>query len=80
MLNKNNPQNSQPSEAKAVFSLVEDPNTKLVSFKINRKSDSKVLFDTSFGGFIFLDQFIQISTKLNNPVYGFGGRLYFLIN
>ncbi|XP_006814115.2 sucrase-isomaltase, intestinal-like [Saccoglossus kowalevskii] len=43
------------------------------SFKIIRVSTGTVLFDTSLGGFVFADQFIQISTKLPSfNLYGFG--------
>ena len=38
-----------------------------------RNSDNETIFDTSFGGFVFCDQFIQISTKLHTEyIYGFG--------
>ena len=61
------------SKSSAEFELVQDPITKLISFKIIRKSNKRVLFDTSFAGFIFSDQFIQISTKLpSENVFGFG--------
>lgn len=76
-LKKNNPVNSPPVGAKAKFEFQKDPKTGLVSFKIVRDSDKQAIFDTSFGGFVFLDQFIQISTHLMGPIYGFGGKLSF---
>ncbi|XP_077867590.1 sucrase-isomaltase, intestinal-like [Saccoglossus kowalevskii] len=50
-------------------SFVSDP----FSMKITRKDTSTVLWDTSVGGFIFADQFLQISTTLpSDYVYGLG--------
>ena len=61
------------SQFLAEFQIFEDPITKLVSFKIIRKKNKRVLFDSSFAGLIFSDQFIQISTKLSSEnIYGFG--------
>nr|XP_006826058.1 PREDICTED: sucrase-isomaltase, intestinal-like [Saccoglossus kowalevskii] len=43
------------------------------SFQITRVDTGTVIFDTSVGGFTFIDKFIQISTKLpSSNVYGFG--------
>ncbi|VDK65126.1 unnamed protein product [Cylicostephanus goldi] len=42
-------------------------------FKVIRSSTKEVLFDTSIGGLIFSDQFIQIVTRLPSDVmYGWG--------
>ena len=42
-------------------------------FKVVRKSTGTTVFDTSLPGFIFADQFIQISTRLpSENVYGLG--------
>ncbi len=58
---------------KARFEIFEDPMTKIISFRIIRNSNNEIIFDTSFGGFVYCDQFIQISTKLfTEYVYGFG--------
>ena len=43
------------------------------SFKVKRKSTGTVIFDTSMGGFVFSDQFLQISTRLpSQHLYGLG--------
>ncbi|XP_077982533.1 sucrase-isomaltase, intestinal-like [Glandiceps talaboti] len=43
------------------------------SFQIIRKSTGTVLFDTSLGGFLFSDQYIQIATRLaSSSLFGFG--------
>jgi hypothetical protein len=60
------------SKSKAQFKLEQTDNG-LIYFKIVRKSNNEVLFDTSFGGFVYTDQFLQIATKINSPyIYGFG--------
>jgi len=43
-------------------------------FRVIRKSTGSVLFDTSIGGFVFSDQFLQIASILpdGSNVYGFG--------
>ena len=43
-------------------------------FKVIRKSTGTILFDTSLGGFVFCDQFIQIATYLPTAsnLYGLG--------
>ncbi|CAJ0598366.1 unnamed protein product [Cylicocyclus nassatus] len=42
-------------------------------FTVARSSTKKILFDTSLGGLIFSDQFIQIATKLpSEMMYGWG--------
>ena len=69
----NYPNKTDGSNSTAKFEFFEDPVTKLTSFKIVRNSDGEVIFDTSFGGFIFTEQFIQISSKLSTEyIYGFG--------
>jgi alpha-glucosidase (family GH31 glycosyl hydrolase) len=43
------------------------------SFKVTRKSTAAVVFDTSIGGLVLSDQFLQIATRLDSAnVYGFG--------
>ena len=45
----------------------------LFSFRIQRKLDKAILFDTSLGGLVLNDRFLQIVTRLQSPhVYGFG--------
>ncbi|OWA52227.1 putative maltase-glucoamylase 2 [Hypsibius exemplaris] len=42
-------------------------------FKVVRRSTGAVLFDTSLGGFVLEDQFLQIKTRLpTERIYGFG--------
>jgi alpha-glucosidase (family GH31 glycosyl hydrolase) len=48
-------------------------NTPVFSIKVIRKSTGVIVFDTSIGGLVLSDQFLQISTKLDSSnVYGFG--------
>ena len=43
------------------------------AFQIKRQSNGRILWDTSIGGFVYSDQFLQISTLLpSQNVYGFG--------
>ncbi|PIK58623.1 putative sucrase-isomaltase, intestinal-like [Apostichopus japonicus] len=46
----------------------------LFSFAITRKSTGNIVFDTSIGGLVIEDQFLQIATKLpnNTSLYGLG--------
>ena len=61
------------SQSLANFEIFEDPETNDAYFRISRKSDNETIFDTSFGGLIYNDQFLQITTKLATKfVYGFG--------
>ncbi|PVD23121.1 hypothetical protein C0Q70_16384 [Pomacea canaliculata] len=47
------------------------------SFQIVRRSSGAVLFDTSVGGFVFDNQFLQLSTRLPTPnVYGIGENIH----
>ena len=42
-------------------------------FKVIRRSTGAVLFDTSLGGIVLEDQFLQVKTKLpSDRIYGFG--------
>ena len=46
---------------------------KLFSFKIKRREDKSILFDTSVGGLVLNNQFLQIITRLQSShIYGFG--------
>ncbi|CAH1264817.1 MGAM [Branchiostoma lanceolatum] len=48
-------------------------NDQTFNFRINRRDTGSVLFDTSIGGLVFEDQFLQIATRLPSAkVYGFG--------
>ena len=45
----------------------------IFSFSIQRIIDQSILFDTSLGGLVLNNQFLQIITRLQSPhVYGFG--------
>ncbi|CAF4158178.1 unnamed protein product [Rotaria sp. Silwood2] len=45
----------------------------ILSFSIKRRIDNAVLFDTSLGGLVLNNQFLQIVTRLQSShVYGFG--------
>ncbi|UJR29922.1 hypothetical protein I4U23_017469 [Adineta vaga] len=45
----------------------------IFSFKIKRRKDKSILFDTSLGGLVLNNQFLQIITRLQSThVYGFG--------
>ncbi|XP_071949869.1 sucrase-isomaltase, intestinal-like [Antedon mediterranea] len=47
--------------------------TKPFKFQVIRKSTGTTIFNTSYGGFTFEDQFLQISTVLpSKNIYGFG--------
>ncbi len=66
--------NISNSSVSARFELSEDPETKIVSWRIVRQIDGEVIFDTGIGGFVYTDKFLQISTKLSaaHHIYGFG--------
>jgi hypothetical protein len=45
----------------------------LLSFSIKRRDNQVTLFDTSLGGLVLNDQFLQIVTRLQSShVFGFG--------
>lgn len=45
----------------------------LFSFVIKRRVTQTILFDTSLGGLVLNNQFLQIVTQLQSPhIYGFG--------
>ncbi len=45
----------------------------ILSFSIKRREDNSILFDTSLGGLVLNNQFLQIVTRLQSShVYGFG--------
>lgn len=72
---------ADPSQSLARFEKVEDPVTKLFSFRIVRRSNNEVLFDTSNGALIYSDQYLQFSTKLpSTNLYGLGRLLSHFIH
>ncbi|XP_058151204.1 sucrase-isomaltase, intestinal [Dasypus novemcinctus] len=47
------------------------------SIKVIRKSNNKILFDTSIGPLVYSDQYLQISAKLPSEyIYGFGEHIH----
>ncbi len=45
----------------------------IFSFSIKRRVDQSILFDTSLGGLVLNNQFLQIITRLQSShIYGFG--------
>ncbi|KAK7820953.1 hypothetical protein U0070_026011, partial [Myodes glareolus] len=47
------------------------------SIKVIRKSNNRVLFDTSIGPLVYSNQYLQISTKLPSEyIYGFGEHIH----
>jgi hypothetical protein len=57
----------------ASFEYTINEKTNLFEWKIVRRDNNQVLFDSSNGAFVFNKQFLQISTKLaSDKVYGFG--------
>ncbi|XP_055452485.1 sucrase-isomaltase, intestinal [Psammomys obesus] len=47
------------------------------SIKVIRKSNGRVLFDTSIGPLVYSNQYLQISTKLPSEyIYGFGEHIH----
>ncbi|CAF3630946.1 unnamed protein product [Adineta steineri] len=56
------------------FNYWSDPaRDNILSFSVKRASDQAILFDTSLGGLILNDQFLQIVTRLQSPhIFGFG--------
>ncbi len=74
MLNDMPSLNASEVATSARFELSEDPETKVVSWRILRTVDNEVLFDTGFGGFVYTDKFLQVATSLSTEhhIYGFG--------
>ncbi|EGT52649.1 hypothetical protein CAEBREN_12391 [Caenorhabditis brenneri] len=65
------PRETQPSDESLVLST--DSSSDVFSFSVVRQSSNRKLFDTSLGGLIFSDQFIQIATYLpSENMYGWG--------
>ncbi|KAH0513128.1 Sucrase-isomaltase, intestinal [Microtus ochrogaster] len=53
--------------------IIENP----FSIKVIRKSNNRVLFDTSIGPLVYSNQYLQISTKLPSEyIYGFGEHIH----
>ncbi|KAF4021015.1 hypothetical protein G4228_012809 [Cervus hanglu yarkandensis] len=53
--------------------VIRDP----LSIKISRKSNNKILFDTSIGPLVYSDQYLQISARLPSEyIYGLGEHIH----
>ncbi|CAF0846134.1 unnamed protein product [Adineta steineri] len=68
------PPSDQVSSPQYQFNYTSDSSRdNILSFSISRRDDKAVLFDTSLGGLVLSNQFLQIVTRLQSPhVYGFG--------
>jgi alpha-glucosidase (family GH31 glycosyl hydrolase) len=73
-LELNNVRNTGAFVSDFIFEYENRASDNVFQFRIKRRSNGKVLFDTSIGGFVFEDQFLQIATILptGSDVYGFG--------
>uniref|UniRef100_A0A914XFT1 P-type domain-containing protein n=1 Tax=Plectus sambesii TaxID=2011161 RepID=A0A914XFT1_9BILA len=69
------PRNPSTSSDSLRFSVSDDGN--LFSFQVKRASTGTNLWDTSIGGLLFADKYIQIATHLpTDAVYGFGEAIH----
>ncbi|EYB90860.1 hypothetical protein Y032_0213g2296 [Ancylostoma ceylanicum] len=60
-----------------ILQLTTDDGKDFFSFVVKRKSTGTRLFDTSLGGLIFSDKFLQIVTKLpSDRMYGWGENVH----
>ncbi|VDM24723.1 unnamed protein product [Toxocara canis] len=72
----------QPSSSPEKLSLVEggsmsNINNAVYSFSITRGNGATRIWDTSIGGMLFADQYIQIATLLpSDNIYGFGENIH----
>ncbi|ELU08739.1 hypothetical protein CAPTEDRAFT_110115, partial [Capitella teleta] len=67
------PIDSPDEAARNPLYAIQFKNDPVFSVSVIRRSTGAVIFDTSLGGLVFSDQFIQISTYLNSAnLYGFG--------
>ena len=73
-LELNDVRNNNAFVSDLVFSWENRASDGVFQFKITRRATNAVIFDTSIGGMVFEDQFLQIATILPNSshVYGFG--------
>uniref|UniRef100_A0AC35U2U3 P-type domain-containing protein n=1 Tax=Rhabditophanes sp. KR3021 TaxID=114890 RepID=A0AC35U2U3_9BILA len=62
------------------FNFVPNNDTGTFYFNVNRKSNNRNIFDTSIGGLLFSDKFIQIATYLpSKNFYGLGEEVHHTI-
>jgi hypothetical protein len=59
----------ETNESLRQYQLNVDANSNVFSFNITRKGTNAKIFDTSIGGLVFSDQFIQIATYLGTKKY-----------
>ncbi|RCN42128.1 glycosyl hydrolase, family 31 [Ancylostoma caninum] len=65
------------TESSDQLELVTEDGKEFFSFVVKRKSTGTRLFDTSLGGLIFSDKFLQIVTKLpSDRMYGWGENVH----
>ncbi|XP_074048617.1 sucrase-isomaltase, intestinal [Macrotis lagotis] len=64
---------SEATDTKYKIEVTNNP----FAIKVIRKSNNRVLFDTSFGPLVYSDQYLQISTKLpSSYFYGIGEHIH----
>uniref|UniRef100_A0AC35EZV9 Galactose mutarotase N-terminal barrel domain-containing protein n=1 Tax=Panagrolaimus sp. PS1159 TaxID=55785 RepID=A0AC35EZV9_9BILA len=69
--------NDSPNLQSTEKLTVKSTNSTIFSFTVSRNSDGEKLWDTSLGGLLFADQYIQISTLLStNQIFGFGENVH----
>ncbi|CAD5208487.1 unnamed protein product [Bursaphelenchus xylophilus] len=77
----NVPFNKHPrieSEEKLIFKKIDES---IFVFSVERKSNGARIWDTSIGGLVFGEKYIQIATKLpTKTIYGFGEHIHQTIN
>lgn len=69
-----NPPNEKIDSSQYEFNYSSDKtHDNIFSFFIKRREDQSLLFDTSLGGLLLNNQFLQIVTRLQSShIYGFG--------
>jgi hypothetical protein len=69
--------NDSPNLQSVEKLTVQSTNSSIFSFTVSRTSDNENLWDTSLGGLLFADQYIQISTLLSTKqIFGFGENVH----
>lgn len=57
--------------------IVKSTNDPIFSFSVVRQSTGQKIWDTTIGGLLFADQYIQIATILpSDKIYGFGDNVH----
>uniref|UniRef100_A0A914C6H1 P-type domain-containing protein n=1 Tax=Acrobeloides nanus TaxID=290746 RepID=A0A914C6H1_9BILA len=69
--------NTTPNLVSSEKLQVNPQNNSIFSFKITRQSTGASVWDTSIGGLLFADKYIQIATYLpTDKIYGFGEQVH----